>query len=49
MIDRVPFKDTKLSRLGLGAMRLPVKTKIKREANPLIDYKEAQKLVDYAF
>lgn len=48
MIDRVPFKDTKLSRLGLGAMRLPVKTKIKREANPLIDYKEAQKLVDYA-
>lgn len=48
MIDRVPFKDTKLSRLGLGTMRLPVKTKIKREANPLIDYKEAQKLVDYA-
>ena len=31
MIDRVPFKDTKLSRLGLGAMRLPVKTKIKRK------------------
>lgn len=48
MIDRVPFKDIKLSRLGLGTMRLPVKTKIKREANPLIDYKEAQKLVDYA-
>lgn len=48
MIDKVPFKDTKLSRLGLGTMRLPVKTKIKREANPLIDYKEAQKLVDYA-
>ncbi|MDE5995466.1 MAG: aldo/keto reductase, partial [Eubacterium sp.] len=48
MIDRAPFKDTKLSRLGLGAMRLPVKTMIKREANPLIDYKEAQKLVDYA-
>ena len=48
MIDRVPFKDTELSRLGLGTMRLPVKTKIKREANPLIDYKEAQKLVDFA-
>jgi len=49
MIDRVPFKDTKLSRLGLGTMRLPVKGVIKREANPLIDYKEAQKLVDFAF
>lgn len=48
MIDKVPFKETKLSRLGLGTMRLPVKTKIKREANPLIDYKESQKLVDYA-
>lgn len=48
MIDKVPFKDTKLSRLGLGLMRLPVKTKIKREANPLIDYKEGQRLVDYA-
>lgn len=48
MIDKVPFKDTKLSRLGLGTMRLPVKGIIKREANPVIDYKEAQKLVDYA-
>lgn len=48
MIDRVPFKDTKLSRLGLGTMRLPVKGIIKREANPIIDYKEAQKLVDFA-
>ena len=48
MIDRVPFKDTKLSRLGLGTMRLPVKGIIKREANPIIDYKESQKLVDFA-
>lgn len=48
MIDRVPFKDTELSRLGLGTMRLPVKGIIKREANPIIDYKEAQKLVDFA-
>lgn len=48
MIDRVAFKDTKLSRLGLGTMRLPVKGIIKREANPIIDYKEAQKLVDFA-
>lgn len=48
MIDRVPFKNTKLSRLGLGTMRLPVKGIIKREANPMIDYKEAQKLVDFA-
>lgn len=48
MIDRVPFKDTELSRLGLGTMRLPVKGIIKREANPMIDYKEAQKLVDFA-
>lgn len=48
MIDRVPFKDTELSRLGLGTMRLQVKGIIKREANPIIDYKEAQKLVDFA-
>ena len=48
MIDRVPFKDIELSRLGLGTMRLPVKGIIKREANPIIDYKEAQKLVDFA-
>lgn len=48
MIDKKPFKETKLSRLGLGTMRLPVKTSIKRESNPLIDYNEGQKLVDYA-
>lgn len=48
MIDKKAFKDTHLSRLGLGTMRLPVKTLIKREANPLIDYKKGQELVDYA-
>lgn len=48
MIDKISFKDTKLSRLGLGTMRLPVKTSVKRESNPLIDYDEGQKLVDYA-
>lgn len=48
MIDKMPFKDTELSRLGLGTMRLPVKTSVKRESNPLIDYEEGQKLVDYA-
>lgn len=48
MIDKKIFKDTALSRLGLGTMRLPVKTKIKREANPMIDYEEGQKLVDFA-
>lgn len=48
MIDRKPFKDTELSRLGLGTMRLPVKTILKREANPMIDYKKAGELVDYA-
>lgn len=49
MIDRVKFKDTEVSRLGLGTMRLPVKTKLKREANPLIDYKKGQELVDEAY
>ena len=48
MIDKKTYKETELSRLGLGTMRLPVKTKIKREANPMIDYEEGQKLVDYA-
>lgn len=48
MIDKKPFKDTKLSRLGLGTMRLPVKTSVKRESNPLIDYEKGQELVDYA-
>lgn len=49
MIDRVKFKDTEVSRLGLGTMRLPCKTKLKREANPLIDYSKGQTLVDMAY
>lgn len=49
MVDKVKFKDTEVSRLGLGTMRLPVKTKIKREANPLIDYEKGQELVDLAY
>ncbi len=49
MIDRVKFKDTEVSRLGLGTMRLPCKTKLKREANPLIDYVKGQELVDMAY
>ena len=49
MIDRVKFKDIDISRLGLGNMRLPVKTPIKREANPMIDYKKGQELVDLAY
>ncbi|MBQ7204093.1 MAG: aldo/keto reductase [Eubacterium sp.] len=49
MIDRVKFKDTEVSRLGLGTMRLPCKTPLKREANPLIDYKKGQELVDLAY
>ncbi|MGN0459123.1 MAG: aldo/keto reductase [Eubacterium sp.] len=49
MVDRVKFKDTEVSRLGLGNMRLPCKTIIKREANPLIDYEKSQKIVDMAF
>ncbi|MBQ9229476.1 MAG: aldo/keto reductase [Eubacterium sp.] len=49
MIDRVKFKNIAVSRLGLGNMRLPVKTPIKREANPMIDYKKGQELVDLAY
>ncbi len=50
MIDRVKFKDgIEISRLGLGNMRLPVKTPIKREANPMIDYAKGQMLVDLAY
>lgn len=49
MVDRVKFKDTEVSRLGLGTMRLPVKTPLKREANPMIDYKRGQELVDLAY
>ena len=49
MIDRNKFKDIEISRLGLGNMRLPVKTPIKREANPRIDYEKGQELVDLAY
>ncbi len=49
MVDRVKFKDIEVSRLGLGNMRLPVKTPIKREANPMIDYAKGQELVDLAY
>lgn len=49
MIDKRKFKDTEISLLGLGTMRLPCKTPLKRESNPLIDYKKGQELVDYAY
>ncbi|MBE6742035.1 MAG: aldo/keto reductase [Ruminococcaceae bacterium] len=49
MIDRVKFKDIEVSRLGLGTMRLPCKTPLKREANPLIDYEKGCELVDLAY
>lgn len=49
MVDKRKFKDTEVSLLGLGAMRLLCKTPIKREANPLIDYKKGQELVDAAY
>lgn len=49
MVDKRKFKDTEVSLLGLGTMRLPCKTAIKREANPLIDYKKGQELVDLAY
>lgn len=49
MVDKRKFRDTEVSLLGLGAMRLPCKTPIKREANPLIDYKKGQELVDAAY
>lgn len=49
MVDRVKFNNTQVSRLGLGTMRLPCKTPLKREANPLIDYTKGQQLVDIAY
>lgn len=49
MVDRVKFMDTEVSRLGLGTMRLPCETVLKREANPRIDYVKAQELVDIAY
>lgn len=44
MIDKKPFKGYELSRLGLGAMRLPTKGK-----EGLIDRKKSLALVDYAY
>ncbi len=49
MVDRRKFKDTLVSLLGLGTMRLPCKTPLKRESNPLINYTEGQRLVDMAY
>lgn len=49
MVDKRKFKDTQVSLLGLGTMRLPCKTPVKREANPLISYEKAQALVDMAY
>ena len=49
MVDKRKFKDTQVSLLGLGTMRLPCKTSVKREANPLISYEKAQALVDMAY
>lgn len=49
MVDKRKFKDTEVSLLGLGTMRLPCKTPLKRESNPLIDYDKAQRLVDIAY
>lgn len=49
MVDRRKFKNAEVSLLGLGAMRLPCRTPIKREANPLIDYTKGQELVDIAY
>lgn len=49
MVDKRKFKDTQVSLLGMGTMRLPCKTPLKRESNPLIDYDRAQELVDIAY
>ena len=49
MVDKRKFKDTEISLLGLGTMRLPCKTPLKREANPMINYEKGQELVDIAY
>ena len=49
MVDRKAFKNIEISRLGLGTMRLPVKSGEKRESSPDIDYLRAQKIVDFAY
>lgn len=50
MVDKRKFKDNcEISLLGLGTMRLPCLTPLKRESNPLINYEKGQKLVDKAY
>ena len=49
MVDRKAFKNIEISRLGLGTMRLPVKSGEKRESSPDIDYLKAQEIVDFAY
>lgn len=49
MVDKRKFKGMEVSLLGLGTMRLPCKTPLKRESNPMIDYTKGQELVDYAY
>lgn len=49
MVDKRIFNGKEVSLLGLGTMRLPCKTPLKRESNPLINYEKSQKLVDYAY
>lgn len=49
MVDRRLFNNKEISLLGLGTMRLPCKTPLKREANPLISYDKGQQLVDFAY
>lgn len=49
MVDKRAFKGGEISLLGLGAMRLPCKTPLKKEANPIIDYKKGKELVDAAY
>lgn len=49
MVDKRKFKNSEVSLLGLGTMRLPCKTPLKRESNPLISYEKGQRLVDIAY
>lgn len=49
MIDRLLFKDSMVSRLGLGTMRLPCLNNEKRESSANIDYDKSQELVDIAY
>ncbi|MGN0528192.1 MAG: aldo/keto reductase, partial [Eubacterium sp.] len=48
MIDRVKYKDTQVSRLGLGTMRLPCTDGKKFESSDAIDFDKASKIVDTA-